>query len=160
LCNLANNFNLRESPFYPHVSVEELLFLNKMSESFDPFFNSLANASPASRFINSILRQPSQASSQSQPGFDPFRNSMIRLFAFNQNRNSTPPSNFDPLRNSISAPRQLASAFKPPTRPITKRRKIAENQRASEAAVFMHFYISHQEVRTFGLALVSYHRFC
>ena len=87
-----------------------------MSESFNPFFNSISTefsladtskSAPTSRtrFTNSTSKQPLQASSQSQPDFNLFMNS-INSSAFNQNYNSTPPLSFDPFRNSISSSAQ------------------------------------------------------
>src|SRR2546421_303309 len=87
-----------------------------MSESFNPFFNSISTefsladtskSAPTSRtrFTNSTSKQPLQASSQSQPDFNLFMNS-INSSAFNQNHNSTLPLSFDPFRNSISSSAQ------------------------------------------------------
>src|SRR5437763_4550564 len=96
-----------------------------MSESFNPFFKSISTefslphttkSAPTSRtlFTNSTPKQPLQASSQSQPDFNPFMNS-INSSAFNQNHNSTPPLSFDPFRNSISSSAQYynSTSFDP-----------------------------------------------
>ena len=97
-----------------------IIFLDKMSESFDPFFNlistgfSLADTSKSTptsrtRFTDSIPKHPPQTSSQSQPDFNPFMNS-INSSTFNQNHNSTPPSSFNPFRNSIPSSAQYRNS--------------------------------------------------
>src|SRR5947209_8763738 len=143
-----------------------------MSESFDPFFNSVSiprkrTSSSKTRlgaqFVNSFPRQLPQASSVPLPHFNPSRNSRFPVSRplptsnsltsseplpdFNLFGNSLPPFRplpvgppvFDALRNSILPPETNL-----PTQPVTnstirpraKRRRIANDTRASEAVRF------------------------
>ena len=131
--------------------------------SFDPFRNSISSSA---QYYNSTSFDLSRNSTNSSAfnqrhnstppsSFNPLRNSIPALAVskkrkthsssdFNQCLNLTQPSSFDPLRNLISTPMRLpvstrkrhSSSENPPTCPITKKRKVPENQRASEAVEF------------------------
>src|SRR5947209_3292826 len=143
-----------------------------MSESFDPFFNSVSiprkrTSSSKTRlgaqFVNSFPRQLPQASSVPLPHFNPSRNSRFPVSRplptsnsltsseplpdFNLFGNSLPPFRplpvgppvFDALRNSILPPETnlpTQPVANSTIRPRAKRRRIANDTRASEAVRF------------------------